>query len=493
MNIMRMGLFCALTAWMAADAQAQLGTYGSPEPIPLQTYAARDSYPPPPAGSTAYVAAADGTGTILPPAPNGRIPEPPVPGSPPQAPVPGYAPQPPVAAPGAIPQLPSESSAISSMLNEPGPTIVPGPGGNAPPQDGYLKDAGNGDGCGSVCGGCNSCCSPWYASASALYMTRNQPGKVYTSAEAASEVNQGYFNDVNWTWGAEATLGYRFGCCCDWAVQATYWGLAESNSDGGPGIPGPYVSPMTFGLTSLLNTTGGLITPLNPNGYQTADNYTDDSPDHHTWRNYQVQDAEINAVRNLFGGECNRINVDFIAGFRWFRFQDGLLFGAQRQNDGTQYAGDWFYFNDHITNDLFGGQIGFNASYRFADSWRVFITPVVGVFDNHMTLDYNAYAIGSTTGTVYQASSQTYTNPNYPVHSTTDGFSFLTQVDVGLDWQITRHVATQLGYRVVAVTGIGLSDGQIPFYGNDTQAIADIHHNDSLIVHGAFGGLTFSW
>ncbi len=94
---------------------------------------------------------------------------------------------------------------------------------------------------------------------------------------------------------------------------------------------------------------------------------------------------------------------------------------------------------------------------------------------------------------LYQASSQTYPNPNYPVHATADGFAFLTQVDLGLDWQITQHVSTQLGYRVVAMTGMGLSDAQIPFYGNDTPSISEIQHNDSLIVHGAFAGLAFTW
>ena len=44
----------------------------------------------------------------------------------------------------------------------------------------------------------------------------------------------------------------------------------------------------------------------------------------------------------------------------------------------------------------------------------------------------------------------------------TDGFAFLTQVDLGLDWQITQHISTQFGYRVVAATGMGLSDSQIP-------------------------------
>ena len=208
-----------------------------------------------------------------------------------------------------------------------------------------------------------------------------------------------------------------------------------------------------------------------------------------------AQNLEFNVARTLCGGECNRFGVDFLVGIRWFRFQDGFLFGAERQNDGPTdpYAGDWLYLNDHITNDLVGVQAGFNAGYRFADCWKVFLRPEFGIYNNHMTLDYNVYAVSSTTGQQYQASSQTYANPNYPVHATTDGFAFLTQVDLGLDWQLTRHVSAQLGYRVVAVAGMGLSGSQIPFYGNDTQAISNIQHNDSLIVDGAFGGLTFTW
>ena len=69
------------------------------------------------------------------------------------------------------------------MLSEPGPTVNPAPGCSVLPSGGYVKDAGNCDTCGDVCCGCNGCCSPWYASFDALYMTRSQPNKVYTSAE----------------------------------------------------------------------------------------------------------------------------------------------------------------------------------------------------------------------------------------------------------------------------------------------------------------------
>ena len=48
---------------------------------------------------------------------------------------------------------------------------------------------------------------------------------------------------------------------------------------------------------------------------------------------------------------------------------------------------------------------------------------------------------------------------------------------MGLDWQVTNWLSLQGGYRVVAVTGIGLADNQIPFFGNDTQAIAHIQRD----------------
>ena len=129
------------------------------------------------------------------------------------------------------------------------------------------------------------------------------------------------------------------------------------------------------------------------------------------------------------------------------------------------------FLQDNLTNDLWGLQAGFDSSYRFLNCWRAFVRPEFGIYDNHMTLNYNLYAASSTTGQQYQGSSSTYANPNYPIHTTNDGFSFLTQVDVGLDWQVTQHVSIQGGYRVVAVTGMGLADNQVPFYGNDTQAI----------------------
>ena len=364
MNTIRMGLFCALVGWMTADAQAQWGTYGSPDPIPLGQCAPQNSSPLPVANRTSYVTAADASGPTLSAAPS----------------------------PSNMPQPPTESSAVAGMLSQPGTT-----GCSVMPTGGSFKDAGNCDARGNVCCDGNGCCSRWYASFEGLYMTRNKPTPVYTSADVSCPTMLGAFNEQNWTWGAELTLGYRFGCNCEWGLEGTYWNLAESSTHGEPENIGscPYVSPMNFNSVLLLGTTGCPCTPQNPNGCQTAQQWINNSPGNFIFLNWNAQDMELNLTRRLCGGDCNCCNpfsVNFLTGVRWFRFQDGFLFSAQRQMDGSGYDATWLYLDDRITNDLVGFQAGFNAKYRFADCWKVFVKPEFGVFNNHTTLNYNLYA-----------------------------------------------------------------------------------------------------
>ena len=116
MNAMRIGLFCAWVGWMAADVQAQLGTYGSPDPIPLGQYAPRDSYMPVVATRASYVTAG-----------RRRGPEP----------APPY---------GSIPQPPSGKRGGPTMLNAPSPTVGPAAGCNAMPAGNFMNEAGGAPG-----------------------------------------------------------------------------------------------------------------------------------------------------------------------------------------------------------------------------------------------------------------------------------------------------------------------------------------------------------
>ena len=79
----------------------------------------------------------------------------------------------------------------------------------------------------------------------------------------------------------------------------------------------------------------------------------------------------------------------------------------------------------------------------------------------------------------------------YPVQSHCNELSVLTPDRRGVDWQITQCLSARLGYRLVAATGVGLADNQIPPYLNDIPAIQDIDRNGNLLLHGAFAGVTY--
>ena len=70
-------------------------------------------------------------------------------------------------------------------------------------------------------------------------------------------------------------------------------------------------------------------------------------------------------------------------------------------------------------------------------------------------------------------------------------FSMLGQLDVGVNYMIGCHTRLYGGYRGVAVSGIALSDQQIPPFLADTAGFANLESNGDLILHGAFAGVEF--
>jgi len=62
-----------------------------------------------------------------------------------------------------------------------------------------------------------------------------------------------------------------------------------------------------------------------------------------------------------------------------------------------------------------------------------------------------------------------------------------------LEWQFAENWSAQVGYRVVAITGVGLADNQIPQDIADIPEIGDIDSNGNLVLHGAFAGVRFNF
>jgi hypothetical protein len=467
MKLLRASVFLSVVALGPAGAWAQLGLYGSPEPLRLTT---AEPAAPVSAQQVSY-------GTPVDPAYGTAIGAPQRPVYPVSA---GAAPLPPL--PPALPR--------SSAGPAPSPATVPNSLPQAVPGGGSMTDlspapanrsgcAGGADdnGCADL-GTCGTRCCPWYASFSALVMSRDHANKLWTTYDANDAPHQiPTFPKDEWRWGGEVTVGRTFCCgCVPWSLELTYWGLEGSQSVSMPADVVPrYSTPLTMGLLGITNHAGS------------AADWFDNSPDHRVWRSSEFHDIELNLVRNrLLGcGECSPWNLDCSMGVRFFRFRDHFIFGAERGPGGPD-AGEWIYLDDAVTNNLFGFQLGFNAEYRFARCWRAFVAPKIGIYDNYMDLDYDIH-VGNDHGIQPDYAQQ------YPVHSHRHGFSVLGQIDAGIAWQFAPRWEAKIGYRLIAVSGAALAESQVPFYGNDTPAVADIDRNGDLILHGAFVGLTWTF
>ena len=307
-------------------------------------------------------------------------------------------------------------------------------------------------------------------------MTRDRPNKLWTSYQGGSFANQAnqIMNtqqaSVGWEGGGEITFG-RYFCCNQWSIEATFWSLADMTGYASASVE-PYVaSPLTSSMVHFNGTT--------------ADQWFDHSTCQTLQRTDEFDDLELNVVHHHLLCECGcPLSVDLLAGVRFFRFRDNLVWGADSNIYDT-----WAYFRDQTENNLMGGQIGFNVQYRLCHCLSLFVTPKFGIFDNYVTNDFRANMNAG--GTSYNGYQTIYPGLCYPVESHGNIFSVLSQIDVGLDWQITQRLSARVGYRVVAITGVGLADNQIPPYLNDIPAIQDIDRNGSLLVHGAFAGMTY--
>ena len=133
-----------------------------------------------------------------------------------------------------------------------------------------------------------------------------------------------------------------------------------------------------------------------------------------------------------------------------------------------------------------GVQFGFDAAYCLGCGVRFFISPKVGIYDNFMDSNFQAR-----TGDWINGHTDDY--GSFPACGTKNGLAFLTQIDVGVDWQFSRCWSARAGYRVVAITGVALADSQFPQYINDIPDIQNVQHTDSLVLHGAFFGITYNF
>ncbi|MFZ1932131.1 MAG: BBP7 family outer membrane beta-barrel protein [Thermoguttaceae bacterium] len=471
MQRLGIALFVSFALCGVSTAWAQYGMYGSPDVLPVQQYPAQ------PAAAAAY--------------------QPHQPGAQYQYPAPTAQPvawTAPVDQPALMQPIPTPS---------PDPSTVGQPSrGYAPPQGSgmmnqMIAEQGNGCGCGdnAACGQ-SACCGPccdrlWYASVSALALTRSPGRRMWTSSEKFPHEDIQLGNTdfpMAWSWGGEVQLGRHFCCdCTPYAIEATFW---TTNAPTGSQTTTSSLGTGTLIGTPLqtdnidLNLPGGLIVPM-------TDIFTN-AISSTVSRRDEFYDFEINLIREKMAWCCDSCwEIGWSLGVRYFRFQESLSVSAVT-TDAIIPGGADAYFNNTVTNNLVGPQIGFDLAYNLGCNVRLFLTPSFGIYANW--IDSNFAARGRQgTGDYVDATNTIAGYPGYPAHGTGTGIAFLTQIDLGLDWKFTQNWSAKVGYRVVAITGVGLADDEYPQYLCDTLEMQNPQHTSSLVLHGAFLGLTYNF
>jgi len=316
----------------------------------------------------------------------------------------------------------------------------------------------------------------WYVSGAGLIMTRDDPNGVWTTFDNATLARLMQTTDakVDWRGGYEVKLGGRFGPANDWAIEGDYWTIDRFSG-------------------SAIETAGAgsLGTPLVVNGISfggiNGDTFFNDATSQRLLRTNRLQSAEVNLTHTFsYFDPCCWSPFDFTvsAGPRYLQFDETLTFGSLASGGtwGANGGVDEAYLSDHVFNTLIGAQFGVDAGYRVARSFRLFVAPKIGFYYNHVETRFDAVR-GDGVRAIPVAGG------SYPFYADTEGFSFLSQIDAGLEWQFACRCTAFLGYRLVAATGIGLADHQLPVDAVDFASLSEVRHNGNLLVHGAFAGL----
>ena len=484
----------ALTAAFctASIGWAQFGLQGAPEMLRLPGEVEAIQQPVYPSTSTP---------AMVPMAPATRAMSPPPAPAAPRASYPGYLVQavgggPAAGAPGvpggpllpAPPAQPAQGPGlVSQMFADPGYSSA------AQNWTGYGNHGASAPGgqqpCGQPpCGGngeCAPCFQPcWYVSAGGLFMSRDQGNRLWTSHRTGANEDQ-IMNtqDARFDWeaGVELRVGRTF-CCGQLAFEATYWRLADF--EGASSTAG--VAPST-----PLNFDGVIY--ANPALWPDIPQWLfDGAQEHRITRTDGIQNLELNLIwlRGTPGCFNDTVNIDWSVGVRYFELNERLIFSSL---DGA--GGSWSdldhvgRLDEKINNSLIGAQIGFNAKWAFSPKWQLFVAPKFGIFNNHIEHRFAAYRADSETFAADPVVSGL--SGEFPVSADRDVVSFLTQIDLGVNWQFAPRWDAYVGYRVVVATGIGLAENQFHPYVVDLPAYGHIETNGELVLHGAFAGLTY--
>jgi hypothetical protein len=391
-----------------------------------------------------------------------------------------------------------------------------GSGGHAAYGDGSFVNSGT---CWDedVC--CNTSCGPTYfGGVNALMLTRDRANPTWLSYQTDNIANQMMkTEDASFGYGGgfEVFAGMCLGGGCNscdpcnpcggggggWAIEGRYWGwypgTAEANAYDPSGIlaDGSDLGVVIPNLDQLNYDDGG--------GASSVDSYFQNAARHRIRMQNQLNNVELNLFNSPLGGGSAgvygagyaygapvgpTVAMNLLGGARYVRFNEDFLFSTDPSDGVFTGAADEVHYHIETQNNLIGFQTGGNLSWFVTRSFSINSGAKVGLFANQMNMNQAIYGSNgyATVGAVGPWAGQAYN-----VSSSDTRISMLGELDLGASYQVCRWMKVTGGYRVVAISGVALTENQIPTYFAGLDDVREIDSNGNLLLHGAYAGLEF--
>jgi hypothetical protein len=354
-----------------------------------------------------------------------------------------------------------------------------------------MKGGYEGPGC-TTCNSAAGCCHNHYVYANALLMTHDKRGGFVTSLDAGSGNPEVFFCAPEfgrlWHGGFEIGTGWCFGCDCNSAIEAVYWGLFPA--DGRSAARGNLNSTIDFGD---LNHTSGNAN-VNFTGAQIQE----------VRYGFDLNNVEINLLGNgccggPFGcGMCGCCmgragspwGFGWLAGFRYINFSEDWSFNSDTTDDQINGDPTELSYNVQLNNNLFGFQLGTGLSYCVTERFTAYVIGKMGIYNNYVTQTQRVFGPGGSA----IINNGPFTGDAFLVDAEDDDVAFTGQIDLGGRWAVNDQWSVNFGYRALGLAGVAISETNIQRSGfQNLLGIADTQTDGSFIVHGGYVGATYCW
>jgi hypothetical protein len=379
----------------------------------------------------------------------------------------------------------------------------------------------------STCGTAIQPLNPWIFGANGLLLNRldnDCTALTYNRNDPTYPLLCTELVDMPRTGGFEVMGGRYFGCG-RYAVIGSYWGvfseLQHATANASPGVVLTSALPFTYQAP-----LGGPDTGIRMVSQYVSDWY-DSANVHRVTREQSFQNAEVNFVSFalgggarqpygpgsstcLFGGgaagdcrpgttgpcapwygaQCSPLRLNTFAGLRWFQFRDQFEFGASEADAVFDYSSDDMFYRNEVTNDLWGGQLGATATYCTGRWVNLFAGTSFGVYNNRMSL--SSYA-GTANEIATVVSTNAFNGQQYSFTAHDNTVAVLGEGNVGAGLRISRGWSANVGYRLVGVSGVATSVGQIPREFGNLDDAWKLRSNQGILLHGLTVGATYNF